>query len=307
MEEYFMKTRKIVSISIIALVTILMLTTAVASVQEVSAVSKINVKWDANGGKIGAAKTTITKISKGAKIAKLPKAPKKTGYVFSGWHTKKSGGIKITTATKVKKKVTYYAQWKKQYTLTFDANGGTVDTKSKKLTNKQSYGTLPTPKRSGYTFDGWYTYTSGGKKVSATTKMIAKDVKVYAQWKKGSLTTNTASNRVLSAAEKRMVGTWEHYQDDGGGWSLTITYRFYDDGTYTKSTARRTSSAINYYYKGDWSISGNILYFTNCQSRDTTYNPNWTPAKDSSMQLRLGTDEKGQYFFFDDTRKAHKI
>jgi len=108
-----MKTRKIVSILIIALVAILMLTVAVASAEPVSAVSKVKVKWDANGGKIGTAKTITSNVKKGAKIGKLPKTPKKTGYIFKGWYTKKSGGTKITVTSKVKKKVTYYAQWKK--------------------------------------------------------------------------------------------------------------------------------------------------------------------------------------------------
>ena len=38
----------------------------------------------------------------------------------------------------------------KTYTLTFNANGGKVGTKTKKLAYKKSYGTLPKPTRSGY-------------------------------------------------------------------------------------------------------------------------------------------------------------
>ncbi len=41
------------------------------------------------------------------------------------------------------------------YTVTFDANGGTVDTLTKQVTYSSTYGTLPTPTRSGYTFMGW--------------------------------------------------------------------------------------------------------------------------------------------------------
>ena len=108
-----MKRRKMVSILIIAVVAIFMLTTVVASVQTVSAASKVKVTWDANGGKIETAKTTITNVKKGSKIGKFPKTPKKTGYMFTGWYTKKSGGTKITATTKVKNKVTYYAHWKK--------------------------------------------------------------------------------------------------------------------------------------------------------------------------------------------------
>jgi uncharacterized repeat protein (TIGR02543 family) len=46
----------------------------------------------------------------GSKIGKLPKVKKK-GYVFKGWYTKKKGGSKVKTSSKVSKNVTYYARW----------------------------------------------------------------------------------------------------------------------------------------------------------------------------------------------------
>ena len=107
-----MKTRNIVSILIIALVAILMLTAVVASAEAVSVASKVKIMWDANGGKIGTSKIVTSTVTKGAKVGKL-KTPKKTGYELKGWYTKKTGGTKITSTTKVKKKVTFYAQWKK--------------------------------------------------------------------------------------------------------------------------------------------------------------------------------------------------
>lgn len=42
-------------------------------------------------------------------------------------------------------------------TITFNANGGTVKTKSKSVYTYSTYGTLPTPTRKGYKFLGWYT------------------------------------------------------------------------------------------------------------------------------------------------------
>jgi uncharacterized repeat protein (TIGR02543 family) len=45
---------------------------------------------------------------------KLPK-PKRKGYKFSGWYTKKKGGAKIKSSTKMPaNNVTYYAHWKKK-------------------------------------------------------------------------------------------------------------------------------------------------------------------------------------------------
>ena len=48
-----------------------------------------------------------------------------------------------------------------QYSVTFDANGGTLQgygnasTATKQVTYGEAYGTLPTPTREGYTFKGW--------------------------------------------------------------------------------------------------------------------------------------------------------
>jgi uncharacterized repeat protein (TIGR02543 family) len=70
------------------------------------------------------------------------------------------------------------------FTVTFNPNGGTVSPATRKVTIGAKVGALPTPKRSGYKFKGWYTAKSGGTKVSASTKMPAKNMTYYAQWKK---------------------------------------------------------------------------------------------------------------------------
>jgi len=92
--------------------------------KEKSAANKIT--WNANGGTIGSKKTITTNVKKGSKIGKFPATPKRSGYTFSGWYTKKSGGSKITANTKPTKAVTYYAQWKKQQTKTLNANEKTL-------------------------------------------------------------------------------------------------------------------------------------------------------------------------------------
>jgi uncharacterized repeat protein (TIGR02543 family) len=74
--------------------------------------AKAKVKFNANGGKIGKAKTKTVTARTGKAIGKLP-TPKRAKYRFAGWYTKKSGGAKITAKTKVKKSTTLYAHWKK--------------------------------------------------------------------------------------------------------------------------------------------------------------------------------------------------
>ncbi|WP_352399354.1 S-layer homology domain-containing protein [Anaerotignum sp.] len=68
------------------------------------------------------------------------------------------------------------------YTVTFNANGGTVSEASRSVAPGTAAGTLPTPTRSGrYSFNGWYTAASGGTQISAGTTVNA-NVTYYAHW-----------------------------------------------------------------------------------------------------------------------------
>lgn len=70
--------------------------------------------------------------------------------------------------------VRYYVRVINEYTVTFDANGGTLDAYSKSMTviNGQKYGMLPTPTRELYDFAGWFATVDGEE------KQITKDTDV---------------------------------------------------------------------------------------------------------------------------------
>ena len=73
-----------------------------------------------------------------------------------------------------------------KFTVRFQVNGGKAlkaSLRTKKIQKGKTLGKLPTPKRSKYSFKGWYTKKTGGKKVTAKTK-IAKSMTLYARWKK---------------------------------------------------------------------------------------------------------------------------
>ncbi len=78
------------------------------------------------------------------------------------------------------------------YTVTFDGNGGAGHNPGNKTVNANTaLGALPTnPTRSGYTFNGWWTATSGGSQIATTTN-ITTNVRYYAQW-----TYNCASQSI---------------------------------------------------------------------------------------------------------------
>ena len=145
------------------------------------AAQEYTVTFDANGGSVTPSSATTTD----GKLTSLP-TPTYDGYDFLGWYTQKDGGEKVTTDTFFTENSTIYAHWQKQaaqeYTVTFNANGGSVSTASAtttdgKLTN------LPTPTNDGYDFLGWYTQKDGGEKVTTDT-VFTKNSTIYAHWQK---------------------------------------------------------------------------------------------------------------------------
>ena len=69
------------------------------------------------------------------------------------------------------------------YTVTFNANGGTV-TPASATTVDSFLLSWPVPIRDGYTFDGWYTEAVGGDKLSLDSS-YARDTTIYAHWTPG--------------------------------------------------------------------------------------------------------------------------
>ena len=78
----------------------------------------------------------------------------------------------------------------KRYLVLFDANGGDLTDFYRFVRFGAAYGTMPTPSRPGYTFDGWYTAATGGTKAEASTVVNQGDHTLYAHWETGSVTTS---------------------------------------------------------------------------------------------------------------------
>ena len=134
----------------------------------------------------GSGSATEKEYKANATLGTLP-TPTRTGYKFTGWYTEETGGTKVTSAKKVTADMTLYAHWTKTpttktYTITLSANGGKVSPASIKVESGKTYfNDLPTPTRSGFKFDGWYTTKTGNTKITATTKATANRT-IYAHW-----------------------------------------------------------------------------------------------------------------------------
>ena len=107
------------------------------------------------------------------------------GKQFKAWSvggSEKAVGDKITVTANT----TVTAVWENipvvTYTVTFDANGGSVTPASAETTAEGKLTSLPTATRSGsYSFKGWYTAASSGTKITTDT-VFNENTTVYAQW-----------------------------------------------------------------------------------------------------------------------------
>lgn len=141
----------------------------------------ITVQNDGNG----AANANVNSAAQNTSIT-LTATPN-SGYRFKQWQVI-SGGVTITGSTftmpagNVVIKAIFDEIPAVTYTITFNANGGTVSEATRVITQGATIGTLPTPTRTGsYHFDGWYTAASGGTEISAAT-VPTSNATYYAHW-----------------------------------------------------------------------------------------------------------------------------
>lgn len=115
--------------------------------------------------------------------------------------------------------------------LIFDSNGGSCATLDKKLIYNNSYGELPTPTKTGCTFEGWYTEKSGGTKITSDTIVnVTSDQTLYAHWKRIS---------------------YEVYFDANGGTSDAVCLSIFYNSTYDElaSASRDGYKFLGWYTK----------------------------------------------------------
>ena len=196
------------------------------------------VTLDGNGGTGGSASVTATYE------AALPSftAPIRSGYVLTGYYTETSGGTKVidvdgtleagvtgytnsesewigTSAT------TLHAQWAAVYTVTFDAttNEGTCSTASLTQSEPSAKIILPAATKEGYTFDGWYTLSSGGSLIGAAAFEYepTANITLYAQFsaavstEKFHFLSKLGSDNIKASTELEI--TESTYADDVDG------------------------------------------------------------------------------------------
>ena len=147
----------------------------------------VTVSFNANGG------SEAEDVSNGAGMSSTLPTSAKEGFWLEGWYTEKNEGTKIGNAgasfTLPESNTTYYAHWSPEYTVTYNANGGTVETAS--ATYKGTALTLAAPTNGSKTFEGWYTAAEGGTLIGAAGDSYVPTVNItlFAQWSDNILVT----------------------------------------------------------------------------------------------------------------------
>ena len=154
-------------------------------------VKSYTVSYDANGGTNAPASQIKTENKE---LILSTQIPVYEGYEFLGWALDKTGNAVYAPGGKYteNKNITLYARWKavaviSEYTVKYDANGGTNPPPSQKKTETEDLilSSL-TPVRTGYSFEGW-AYTKDSKwadLLPGDSYTNNKDITLYALWTK---------------------------------------------------------------------------------------------------------------------------
>ena len=156
-----------------------------------------------------------TSYTFGSAIATIPTtAPLKSGYNFAGWYTASSAGTQVTNNSYTPPlpygSITLYAQWTASTgnAVTYDNQGATTAQSggSTTYTTGSAIATIPTtaPIKTGYSFSGWYTESTGGTRVtdgSYTPTSPFGTVTLYARWTANTNNGITYDNQGATTAQ----------------------------------------------------------------------------------------------------------
>ncbi len=210
----------------------------------------------------GAANPKSRTVTYNSTYGALP-APTRRGYTLEGWYTTPDFTTQVTSGTTVTtaRDHTLYAKWTANtYTVTLDANGGTVTPTTLSVVYDGKYGdrynnSLPLAKRDGYTFTGWYTAKIGGLKVEPF-HLISKayDHTICACWTPNTYTVTligsggkgTSLTSYTYGVETELPTDWTKQCAKFEGWYTAQT-----GGTKVTSISTTTLGDQSYYAR--WS------------------------------------------------------
>ena len=236
-------------------------------------INSYTVTWKPNGGNwAGSIENIVHTYDYGATINR-PADPTRDGYRFTGWNATVASTMPATN-------ITYTAQWKQNYTITFyDGNDVTPWTQTKDAESIDLDNYVGTHACGEYNFAGWSTASTQYNDQTANittwvtgTYTPAASINLYAVYVKGDLATNFTLNcdgGVYEIWEKghnqHMAGRqngggdkfytteyWDANNSESNGAPFTITK--VADNTYTLQNADGQYITRDSYYEDELEI-----------------------------------------------------
>jgi uncharacterized repeat protein (TIGR02543 family) len=140
----------------------------------------VTVSFDTDGGE--PEEIESIEVIKGFPMGgQYPDNPSKEDFIFGGWYDEDD--VLYTASTpNITADVELTAKWVTPFTVTFNTDGGTPATiAERKIGDGLPVGTLPTPTKTGYAFDGWF---DGEDHQYTAVSLITADVALTAKWTK---------------------------------------------------------------------------------------------------------------------------
>ena len=240
----------------------------------------------------------------------------RAGHTFLGWY---NGETIVKTGTWTETEdITLTAKWEvDEYTVTFDPNGGTVSSTTATVTYEEVI-TLPTPTRTGYTFEGWF---DGDTKVESGEWKGTADVTLVAKWTANSYKITYEDIEVI----KPVVSVTYNY-NDGETDDYTVTFADGDEISYPADPSRNGYVFRGWYtdeecterfsfsgtvteditlYAG-WQVyysvnvfSSSVISPTNYQNSSTAYSTyTGSTYSDSQRYIYLVANESGEHTIY---------
>ncbi|MBQ3468528.1 MAG: InlB B-repeat-containing protein [Bacilli bacterium] len=197
----------------------------------------VTVTLNTNGGTVSP--NTIT-VPYNTAVGELP-TPAKTGHTFAGWYQDPGFNTPATSATIITEDTDFYAKWIENITVTLNPKGGTVSPSSISFAPGTAIGQLPTPEKTGYTFEGWFTDDGTYLDEVTSSTIFNSTTEIYAKWIESITVTfnpkgGTVSPSSVTFAKGTAIGQLPTPEKVG----YTFEGWFTDDGTYSDEVTSST-------------------------------------------------------------------
>lgn len=192
-----------------------------------------SISYTLNGGSLNGQRTSYNIETANFTLP----MPTRNGYTFTGWTG--SNGTTAQKSVTITKGSTgnrsYTAHWTPvNYTISYNANGGSLSGQKTSYNIETATFTLPTPTRTGYTFTGWT-----GTGLSGLTKTV-------------TVSKGSTGNRTYTAHfEKTVTATFKYYNNQ----IVTVTGKITDSATSVAVKAPAASGTPSGYTFRGWSTS----------------------------------------------------